>query len=89
MKHLFLNILGCEICRMLLIDILNHVTMLQNNTICDDTGNMSNVILVVSPDLEFVDTMQTPASMPHVINLSQDILILNLLMIKIELETFH
>ena len=31
------------------------------NTICDDIGNMSNVILGVSPDLEFVDTMQKPA----------------------------
>ena len=34
----------------------------QNNVICDDTSNMSNVVLIVSPDLEFVDTMQTPAS---------------------------
>ena len=59
MKHLFLNILGCEICQMLLIDILNYVRMLQNNVICDDTSNMSNVVLVVSPDLEFVDTVQT------------------------------
>ena len=45
---------------MLLIDILkcDNVT---KNTICDDIGNMSNVILGVSPDLEFVDTMlQTP-----------------------------
>ena len=33
----------------------------QNNTICDDIGNMSNVALIVSPDLEFVDTMQKPA----------------------------
>ena len=63
--------------------------MLQNNIICDDTSNMSNVILIVSPDLEFVDTMQTPASMVHAINILQDILILNLSMIKIELETFH
>ena len=33
---------------------------IQKNTICDDTSNMSNVALIVSPDLEFVDTMQTP-----------------------------
>ena len=32
----------------------------KNNVICDDTSNMSNVVLVVSPDLEFVDTVQTP-----------------------------
>ena len=32
---------------------------IQKNTICDDTSNMSNVALIVSPDLEFVDTMQT------------------------------
>ena len=33
----------------------------QNNTICDDIGNMSNVALIVFPDLEFVDTIQKPA----------------------------
>ena len=33
---------------------------IQKNTICDDTSNMSNVALIVSSDLEFVDTMQTP-----------------------------
>ena len=30
------------------------------NTVCGETANTSNVMLLVSPDLEFVDTMQTP-----------------------------
>ena len=62
----------------------------QNNTICDDIGNMSNVALIVFPDLEFVDTIQKPAPAECYKFITGHInAILNLSMIKIELETFH